>query len=120
VFRSHDPDNVLVSRVDSNDPLASHSKHGFHLDDADWPSVEHYYQAMKFDDPETGEEIRAAGHPAEAARIARKRRRRVRRVRLHVVSPIRNGVTCAGLPNHTLRPASGVDAGLAIHVVPLT
>ena len=77
MFRSHDPNTVLVSRVDSSNPLASHSKHGFVLDDAEWPSVEHYYQAMKFEDPVLREEIRTAPHPAVAAKLARKRRRRV-------------------------------------------
>ena len=77
MFRSHDPNTVLVSRVDSSNPLASHSKHGFVLDDAEWPSVEHYYQAMKFEDPVLREEIRTAPHPALAAKLARKRRRRV-------------------------------------------
>ena len=78
MFRNHDPDAVLVSRVDSASPLASYSRHGFHLDDADWPSVEHYYQASKFDAPTVRDEIRAAAHPRLAATLARKRRRRMR------------------------------------------
>ena len=79
MLRSHDPDAVLVSRVDPANPLASYSKHGFHLDDTHWPSVEHYYQAMKFDDTEIREQIRNAPHPQEAAKIARRRRRRIRK-----------------------------------------
>ena len=78
MFRSHDPDAVLVSRADPANPLASYSKHAFRLDGSDWPSVEHYYQAMKFDDQAIREEIRNALHPAKAARIARRQRRRVR------------------------------------------
>ena len=46
-FRNHDPDAVLVFRVDSRSPLSSHSPHGIRLDDADRLSVEHYYPAMK-------------------------------------------------------------------------
>ena len=42
MFRIHNPDAVLVSRVDPASPLASYSKHDFHLDGADRPSVEHY------------------------------------------------------------------------------
>ena len=63
MFRNHDPDTVLVSRVDPANPLASYSKHAFHLDGAHWPSVEHYYQAMKFDDSAIREQIRNAPHP---------------------------------------------------------
>ena len=79
MFRSHHPDTVLVSRADSGNPLASHSRHGFVLDGAEWPSVEHYYQAMKFEDPALREEIRTAPHPALAAKLGRKRRRRMRK-----------------------------------------
>lgn len=79
MFRNHDPDTVLVSRVDPANPLASYSKHAFHLDGAHWPSVEHYYQAMKFDDPAIREQIRNAPHPDKAAKFARRRRRRVRK-----------------------------------------
>lgn len=79
MFRNFDPDAALVSRVDPADALASYSKHGFRLDDADWPSVEHYYQAMKFEDEAIREQVRTAPHPAQAAKIARKRRRRIRK-----------------------------------------
>jgi len=79
VFRNHDPDAVLVSRADPADPLASYSKHAFHLDGEAWPSVEHYYQASKFDDPVIRDEVRNAPHPDTAAKIARRRRRQVRK-----------------------------------------
>ncbi|MDE0660002.1 MAG: NADAR family protein [Gammaproteobacteria bacterium] len=79
MFRNVDPNAVLVSRVDPTNTLASYSKHGFHLDDADWPSVEHYYQAMKFEDVVLREQVRNAPHPAHAAKLARKRRRRIRK-----------------------------------------
>ena len=79
MFRNFDPNAVFVSRVDSSHALASYSKHGFHLDDTHWPSVEHYYQAMKFEDEAIREQVRNAPHPAQAAKIARKRRRRIRK-----------------------------------------
>jgi ribA/ribD-fused uncharacterized protein len=68
-----------VSMSDATDPLASFSKHGFELDGADWPSVEHYFQAMAFEDPALRELVRAAAHPAEARKQARKHRRKRRR-----------------------------------------
>ena len=79
MFRNHDPNAVFVSRADSANPLASHSKHSFRLDDADWPSVEHYYQAMKFEDPSIREAIRTAPNPSDADKLARRRRRQVRK-----------------------------------------
>ena len=79
MFRNHDPEAVLVSRSDPASPLSSYSKHGFHLEDAHWPSVEHYYQAMKFNDGAIREQIRNATHPQEAVELARRLRRRVRK-----------------------------------------
>ena len=69
---------VYVSRTNALDPLASFSRHSFVLEEVEWPSVEHYYQAMKFEDPELREAIRAAGHPMDAQKLAKKNKRRVR------------------------------------------
>jgi len=41
----------------------------YKLDGKTWNSVEHYYQAMKSDDPEVQEMIRQAETPVEAIRI---------------------------------------------------
>lgn len=40
------------------------------LDGEDWPTVEHYYQAQKSDDPDYKAAIRAAVHPGPAKRLA--------------------------------------------------
>ncbi|MCB1736204.1 MAG: NADAR family protein [Gammaproteobacteria bacterium] len=69
---------VRVSRQDVEDPLSPSSRFGFHLDDADWPSVEHYYQGMKFIDPAIREAIRTAPDP-EAARALGKQHKRALR-----------------------------------------
>ncbi|MEA3300365.1 MAG: NADAR family protein [Pseudomonadota bacterium] len=72
-------DAIYLDRGDPTNPLASYSRHGFELEGCDWPSVEHYFQAMKFDDPVLRARVRLAPNPAAAARIARWRFWRVRK-----------------------------------------
>lgn len=79
MFPDFPADAVFVSMTDALDPLAPFSRHGFVLEGLEWPSVEHYYQAMKFDDPSYREQIRGASHPAKAHKLGRKRRPRIRR-----------------------------------------
>jgi ribA/ribD-fused uncharacterized protein len=67
-------ERVLLSRKDHNHFLASYSKHAIELDGAQWPSVEHYYQAMKFDDAEYREQIRRALHPADAEKLGKSKK----------------------------------------------
>ena len=72
-------DSLYLSRSDVNEPLSSYSKHGFELDGHFWPSVEHYFQGMKFKNPAHQEKVRLAEHPAKARRLGRSRFRRIRR-----------------------------------------
>ncbi|MEM0952997.1 MAG: NADAR family protein [Pseudomonadota bacterium] len=67
-----------MSRTDVNEPLSGFARYGFFLDDAEWPSVEHYFQALKSDDPVWRERIRAAAHPRQARRLGRSRRLHLR------------------------------------------
>nr|WP_320134610.1 NADAR family protein [uncultured Amphritea sp.] len=62
---------LTVNRSDPNNPLSSYSKHTFELDGHEWPSVEHYYQAMKFGDAEYAEQIRQAPTPTDAAKLGK-------------------------------------------------
>ena len=75
---SDDPGAIYLSRSDVNEPLSSFSRHGFTLDDLLWPSVEHYFQAMKFEDPVYREVVRSADHPRKARRLGRSRLKRLR------------------------------------------
>ena len=75
-----DPQNYLrLSREDVNDPLSSFSKHEFFLDEQQWPSVEHYFQAMKFVDENYREKIRNAEHPRIAQKLGSARLKRKRK-----------------------------------------
>lgn len=72
-------DAIFICRDDSAEPLASFSRHPFELDGMEWPSVEHYFQAMKFADSALREKIRSAPHPKIAQKIARWQFWKVRR-----------------------------------------
>ncbi len=79
LFKSKTDNDVYLSRQDVNDPLSSYSRFGFHLDEADWPSVEHYYQAMKFEDEAIRETFRLAPHPIDAAKLAKQNKKQIRK-----------------------------------------
>ena len=79
IFNVAPRNDVYVSRQDVTNPLSAYSKFGFHLDDAEWPSAEHYYQAMKFEDEAIREKIRLAPHPKDTAKISKKYKKQVRK-----------------------------------------
>ena len=60
----------------SRDPygeFSNFSRHGFELDGAEWPSVEHYFQAQKFPGTELAERIRTASTALDARKLGRSR-----------------------------------------------
>ncbi len=78
-FSKSDPTPSYVSRSDPLNPLSSYSKHEFELDGYLWPSVEHYYQAMKFESDELRRAIRDVDHPAKAEKLAAKNKKAIRK-----------------------------------------
>ncbi len=78
IFSRSDPTPLYVSRSDPLNPLSSYSKHGFELDGAEWPSVEHYYQAMKFESDELRKAVLEAEHPDLANKLGKKNKKSVR------------------------------------------
>jgi ribA/ribD-fused uncharacterized protein len=58
-----------LSRTDVNHLLSSYSELGFELDGSEWPSVEHYYQGMKFEKGELRESVRSTDHPEKAKKM---------------------------------------------------
>jgi ribA/ribD-fused uncharacterized protein len=78
LFAEEDTDAQYLSRADIEEPLGTHIPSPFFLDHADWPTVEHYFQAMKFEDPAYRERIRLAPTPQKARKLGRTRLKRVR------------------------------------------
>lgn len=74
LFKHDTTERITLSRLDANNPLSSYSKHSFELDSAEWPSVEHYYQAMKFEDYDYREQIRSASRPADATKLGKSKK----------------------------------------------
>lgn len=74
LFSNKDQERLTLSRLDPTHPLAAYSRHDFELDGSHWSSVEHYYQAMKFEDSEYREAIRNASHPADATKLGKSKK----------------------------------------------
>jgi ribA/ribD-fused uncharacterized protein len=58
LFPSQDDDSVYFSMTDVDTQWSREENKPFQLDDVEWSTIEHYYQAMKFDDDEYKEKIR--------------------------------------------------------------
>lgn len=78
IFPEVDEDAIYLSRTDVKDPLSSFASYSFELDGFEWPSVEHYFQAMKFKDLSYQNKIRRAASPAQARKLGRTRLRKIR------------------------------------------
>ena len=74
-----DEETIYLKRNDSENLLSSYHTSGFKLDDAKWPSVEHYYQGMKFEQRELCDNIRSAADSSTAAKLASKNKRKIRK-----------------------------------------
>ena len=79
LFTEYSPDAIFFSRSDVNEPLGTFSHYGFELDDFYWPSVEHYYQGMKFENLEHRALVQQADHPLKARKIGRSWRKKLRK-----------------------------------------
>lgn len=87
----NDSDGIVrVARISVAHPLSTYSKFGFVYQDKFWPSVEHFFQAMKYShDSAYQEKIRESDHPKKARKLGRTWFRRVvkdwRHVRIHTM-----------------------------------
>ncbi|MCK5880682.1 MAG: NADAR family protein [Sinobacterium sp.] len=73
LFPDIDPNAIFLSRTDSEQCLSSFAPFPFYLDDKHWPTIEHYFQANKFDDAICQEKVRQAETPKKARQLGRAR-----------------------------------------------
>lgn len=64
----------FYTRNDEYGAFSNFSPHGIEMEGLWWPSVEHYFQAQKFSDPEYRERIRTAHDSKQAALLGRSRK----------------------------------------------
>lgn len=69
LFPPIDDDSIFFSMYDSESDWSRYAIKAFQLDDTQWQSLEHYYQAMKFDDASYRERIRLADTPQVAEKL---------------------------------------------------
>lgn len=63
---------TFYTKEGGHTPLSNFSESPMVIDGDGWPTVEHYYQAMKTTDPAEREKIRRAQSPGEAKRLGRR------------------------------------------------
>ncbi len=78
-FKSVDEDVICIARNNSENGLSSFALFDFELEGKSWPSVEHYFQAMKFAEGEYQESIRAAVTGKKAQKLGRTRFKKIRK-----------------------------------------
>jgi ribA/ribD-fused uncharacterized protein len=78
LFPEYDENSRYFSRADVYEIFGTYSKHAFELESKEWPSIEHYYQAMKFSSDDDQEKIRLAQNPQQARKLGRSRFKKIR------------------------------------------
>jgi hypothetical protein len=68
----------FFSKSETHQEFSNFAPFGIELDEAWWPTVEHYYQAQKFADPDLRTKIRKAEKPPVAKGLADKNKAMIR------------------------------------------
>lgn len=68
----------FYTKTDKFGEFSNFSKFGVEMDGVWWPTVEHYFQAQKFEDNEHREKIRTSHTPKIAAELGRSRKVAIR------------------------------------------
>ena len=79
LFPELDEDALYFSRSNPDENLGTFAPYGFELENQYWPTVEHYYQAMKFENEAAREQVREAQSPQQARKRGRNRFKRIRK-----------------------------------------
>ncbi len=77
-FESVDENVICIAR-NSEGNLSSFALNGFELEGKVWPSIEHYFQGMKFPEGEYQESIRLAKTAQIARKLGRTRFKKIRK-----------------------------------------
>ena len=78
LFPPIDDNSTYFSMYDLDYCCSRHAMKSFKLDNEEWQSIEHYYQAMKFDQADYQKKIRLASDPKVAEKLGNKRFKRKR------------------------------------------
>ena len=71
LFKAEDENTLYISRHDVDEIFSSFSPHSFILEEKTWPTVEHYFNAMRFTNSSYQEKVRHAPTPAKAQRLGK-------------------------------------------------
>jgi ribA/ribD-fused uncharacterized protein len=70
IFETHNEDSIYLSMHDTAENLSRTTNTPFKLDEQVWPTVEHYYQSMKFVDNNYTQQILTFATPTEVSKFA--------------------------------------------------
>ncbi|MBL6690494.1 MAG: NADAR family protein [Pseudomonadales bacterium] len=71
MFNTPSENAHYLSRLDNGELLGTVSNHPIQLEDLVWPTVEHYVQAMQFEDDSKREKIRMAATADQARKLGK-------------------------------------------------
>ena len=81
--------------------FSNFSAHGIMMQEKWWPTVEHYFQAQKFEDENYVEQIRRAENPHKAKRLGRTRKLPIRKNWDHIRVRIMEEAVLAKFKTHS-------------------